>query len=36
MLSQFGSLEAYVRDGLGVSDATVERLRAIMLEPADR
>lgn len=34
MLGEFGSLEAYVRDGLGVPDATVERLRAVMLEPA--
>lgn len=29
---KFGSMEAYVRDGLGIRDEEVERLRAEILE----
>jgi protein-tyrosine phosphatase len=29
----YGSVEAYLRDGLGVSDVELERFRAMMLEP---
>ena len=31
-LENYGSMEAYIRDGLGISDEEVEQLRAELLE----
>ncbi|MFI2454748.1 tyrosine-protein phosphatase [Streptomyces sp. NPDC019539] len=36
MTRHYGSLERYVRDGLGVGDATVARIRARLTGPADK
>jgi protein tyrosine/serine phosphatase len=31
-VEEYGSMDAYIRDGLGISDAGIEHLRAELLE----